>query len=110
LRATVTQRLDELRQHRALLVERAELQRNELGRALADFERPLHWVQWGLVAAEWLRSRPALAGASAAGVLVAVRKLRHWISQALLVWRLVQVIRGHLPERHEAQMNRTAPI
>jgi hypothetical protein len=105
MRATVEQRLEELRQHRVLLVERAELQRGELGRVFAEFEQPLHWFNWGLMAAGWLRSSPVVASASAAGALLVLGKVRHWIGRALMVWELFTALRRHLPERHEVQVN-----
>jgi hypothetical protein len=66
MRATVALRLEELRQQRALLVERAELQRGELARAFEDLERPFHLVNLGLMAASWIKSNPKVAGVSAA--------------------------------------------
>jgi hypothetical protein len=105
MNATVERRLQELRQHRALLVERSDLQRGELGRAFAEFERPLHWFNWGLMAAGWFRANPAVASASAAGALLALGKLRHWIGRAFMVWELFQAVRKNLPEQHEAAVN-----
>jgi hypothetical protein len=105
MRATMELRLEELRQHRALLVERAELQRGELGRAFEEFERPLHWFNVGLMAAGWLRSSPAIAGLSAAGATLALGKLRGWIGKGLIVWQVFKFIVRHLPERRDAGVN-----
>lgn len=109
MRATVEQRLEELHQQRALLVERADLQRGELGRAFAEFERPFHWFNLGLVAAGWLRSNPAVAGLSAAGVALTLGKLRRWIGHGFMVWEMLKLVRGHLPGHHEEDVNETAP-
>lgn len=105
MRATIEYRLEELRQQRALLVERAELQRGELGKAFEGLERPFHIVNLALVASSWLRSNPAVAGASAATVAIVIGKLRRWIGRAVMVWELFKAIRRHLPERHEAGVN-----
>lgn len=105
MRATVKLRLEELRQHRALLVERAELQRGELGRAFEEFERPLHWFNVGIMAAGWLRSSPAIAGLSAAAATVALGKLRGWIGKGLIVWQVFKFVVRHLPERREPGVN-----
>lgn len=109
MRATVELRLEELRQQRALLVERAELQRGELGRAFAEFERPFHWFNLGLVAASWLRSNPAVAGLSAAGAMLTLGKLRRWIGHGLMAWEMLKLVRRHIPGQHEDAVNESAP-
>jgi hypothetical protein len=109
MRATVELRLEELRQHRALLVERAELQRGELGRVFAEFERPFHWFNLGLVAAGWLRSNPAIAGLSAAGVALTLGKLRRWIGHGFMIWEMFKLVRRHVPDSHEDSVNETMP-
>ncbi|HEY3645513.1 MAG TPA: hypothetical protein VGM16_09255 [Gammaproteobacteria bacterium] len=91
-----------------MLVERAELQRGELGRAFAEFERPAHWFNVGLMAAGWLRSSPAVAGLSAAGATLALGKLRGWVGKGLIVWQVFKFIVRHIPERHEASVNDVA--
>ena len=105
MKAAVGLRLEELRQHRALLVERAELQRGELGRVFEDLERPFRLVNLALMATSWIRSNPAVAGASAATVAVVIGKLRRWIGHAMMAWELFKVIQRHLPGQREADVN-----
>lgn len=108
MKATIGLRLEELRQQRMLLIERADLQRGELGRAFEELGRPFHLVNLGLVAAHWIKSNPKIAGVSAAGAAMIFGKLRGWVGRAIMAWELLKVIRRHLPQRHEADVNDAA--
>jgi hypothetical protein len=96
VRRTLEARIAELKQHRALLAERAEAQRLELSTVCLEFEQPLRWARAAARMVAFLRNSPRFAALStAANILIGSRlaHLRSWVSRGLMLYQLGRALR-----------------
>ena len=93
----MTDRLAEVRQRRAELVDRAACERDDVGRLLAEVTTPMRAAGW--IAAAWriARSRPVLV-CSAVAALVILRPSRAiaWSLRLWAGWQTFQRLRERL--------------
>lgn len=95
----MNERLAEVRARRALLLERAAHERDEVVRLVRATTPPVRIVEWSLRALRLLRSKPVIVGGAlaAAAVLRPGRAMR-WSVRAWAAWQAWQRIRGK-PDR-----------
>lgn len=95
----MTDRLAEVRQRRAELVDRAARERDEVGRLVAEVTTPIRAAGW--IAAAWrvARSRPVLVGGAVAA-LVILRPSRAiaWSLRLWAGWQTFQRLRERLSD------------
>jgi hypothetical protein len=81
-------RLAELRARRALLIARAQREREGIASGLDQLAVPLHIADAGWRVALWLRERPGAAGIAAAlAVAIGARRGFRWMRFALAAWQ-----------------------
>jgi hypothetical protein len=81
-------RLAVLRTRRALLIERAQREREGIASGLAQLAIPLKVADAGWSVALWLRERPGAAGIAAAlAVAIGARRGFRWMRFALAAWQ-----------------------
>jgi len=91
----VNERLAAIQARRALLLERAAHQRDDIARLVHAAMAPVTVAEWGLRALRLIRSKPVLM----VGALVAASALRpgraaRWAIRAWAAWQAWQRIRG----------------
>jgi hypothetical protein len=90
----MTDRLAEVRQRRAELVDRAARERDDVGRLLTEVTTPLRAAGW--IAAAWrvARSRPVLVGGAVAALII-LRPSRAiaWSLRLWAGWQTIQQLR-----------------
>ena len=93
----MTDRLSEVRQRRAELVDRAARERDDVGRLLTEVTKPMRAAGW--IAAAWrmARARPVLVGGAVAA-LVILRPSRAiaWSLRLWAGWQTFQRLRERL--------------
>jgi hypothetical protein len=91
----VNERLAAIRAHRALLLERAAHQRDDVARLVHSAMPSVTVAEWGLRALRLIRSKPMVVAAvlAAAAVLRPGRAAR-WSIRAWAAWQAWQRIRG----------------
>lgn len=82
----MSKRLSALEERRALLQQKSDLQRRQLGSAVEEIDSRIRSVEGGLGSVRNFLKRPAvLAGGAALGLLVGPRKALRLAGQAALV-------------------------
>jgi len=88
----------QLQARRALLRQRSEALRAELGAKMGALQTPLSWVDRGRAGMGWLRRHPEWpVGLIAVLVVVRPRALLRWSGRAFGAWRLWRRLRVWLP-------------
>lgn len=91
----MSERLDELRARRLLLVERAAHERDEVARLVGATLPPMRWADWGLRALRLLRSKPVIvAGGLLAASVFRPGKALTWGMRAWAGWQAWRRFRG----------------
>lgn len=91
----MNERLAAVQARRALLLERAAHQREDIARLVAAAMPPVTVAEWGLRALRLIRSKPMLvAGALAAAAVLRPGRAARWSIRAWAAWQAWQRIRG----------------
>lgn len=91
----MNERLAAVQARRALLLERAAHQRDDITRLVQTAVRPVAAVEWGMRALRLIRSRPVLiAGALAAATILRPGRAARWAVRGWAAWQAWQRIRG----------------
>lgn len=91
----MNERLAAIQARRALLLERAAHQRNDIARLVHAAMPPVTIAEWGLRALRLVRSKPMLvAGALAAAAVLRPGRAARWSIRAWAAWQAWQRIRG----------------
>ncbi|HWU36531.1 MAG TPA: YqjK-like family protein [Candidatus Acidoferrum sp.] len=85
-------KLIELAERRAILVDRARAQRDEISGALASWRSPLGKIDQGIAAMGFVKRYPVvLAGIVTLLVVFRPVRLMKWLPPGWLMWRAVRV-------------------
>jgi YqjK-like protein len=93
----MNERLIKLAERRAILVAKADSQRDLLEQTAASWRKPLALADQGLSAIHYLRQNPLLLAGTA--VVVAVlrpRRILKWTQRGWIAWRLTRSLRRKL--------------
>lgn len=91
----MNERLAAVQARRALLLERAAHQRDDIARLVQAAMPPVTAVEWGIRAMRLIRSRPAIvAGALAAATILRPGRAVRWAVRGWAAWQAWQRIRG----------------
>lgn len=92
----MNEELAELHARRALLLERATHERDEVARLVRATTPPVKVVEWGLRALRLLRSKPVIVGSAlAAATILRPGRAMRWSLRAWAAWQAWQRIRGN---------------
>lgn len=93
-------RLEQLVEHRTVLMAQAAVERAQLSAAAEPLRRSLAVADQGLAAARRIARYPLLlAGAVAVAAVLRPRRVAGWLHQGFRIWRTTQAVKQHFARR-----------